>query len=386
MTSEETGRDRRELLRRAEAAFRAGRLAEAENCFRQVLAASPEQADALHFLGLLAHHRGENEVALPLIRRSIEIWPDWPVFHQNLGGIFLALERPAEAAACFARALELEPESFLTLGSLVMAHDALGDRACARNFGQRCLEAKDRAACAGRQGKALPAGLRAPGFRADRPAENVIAFSLFGDNEYYARYAVENAIGRRFVYPEWTCRFYVDTAVPEPVVARLVREGAQVVRMGVRASGNEGLFWRFLAANDPGVRYFLCRDCDSVLNLRERLAVEEWLESGFPFHLMRDHVVHTELILAGMWGGVGGLLPDVMAELPAFLRGYAGRWADQAWLRQRVWPLIRAVALTHDSNYRIGETRDFPRLGRLPGGAHVGGAMPGKGPQAEFRA
>lgn len=378
------GNELRDLLRRAEAAFRAGRLAEAEECFCQVLAATPGQADALHFLGLLAHHRGENDKALRLIRQSIEVWPDWPVFHQNLGGILLALGLPAEAAASFERALALEPGSHLALGSLAMAHDAQGDRVAAARYGQRCLELKDRAALAAYRGRVLPRTLRAPGFRPDRPAENVIAFSLFGEGEYYGRFAVENAIARRFLYPEWTCRFYIDSAVPEPVVAALVREGAQVVRMGMRATGNEGLFWRFLAANDPGVRYFLCRDCDSVLNLRERLAVEEWLESGAPFHLMRDHLVHTELILAGMWGGTGGLLPDVMAEARSFLAGYAGRWADQAWLRQRIWPLIRHVALTHDSHYRLGETRDFPRLGRLPGGAHVGGSMPGKGPQAEF--
>ena len=39
------------------------------------------------------------------------------------------------------------------------------------------------------------------------------------------------------------------------------------------------------------------------LTAREEAAVSEWLESGFPFHSMRDHRQHGTEILGGMWGG-----------------------------------------------------------------------------------
>jgi hypothetical protein len=56
------------------------------------------------------------------------------------------------------------------------------------------------------------------------------------------------------------------------------------------------------------------RDADSVLNLRERLAVDDWLASGRWFHIMRDWWSHTDLVLAGMWGGVAGVLPPCAAD------------------------------------------------------------------------
>ena len=45
----------------------AGRLAEAEAIYRQVLAQLPDHADALHLLGALACHTGHHAAAIELI-------------------------------------------------------------------------------------------------------------------------------------------------------------------------------------------------------------------------------------------------------------------------------------------------------------------------------
>ncbi len=44
----------------------AGRLREAENLYRQVLAQEPEHAGALHFLGAIARQTGRNDVSVEL--------------------------------------------------------------------------------------------------------------------------------------------------------------------------------------------------------------------------------------------------------------------------------------------------------------------------------
>jgi protein O-GlcNAc transferase len=49
----------------------AGRLNEAERLYREVLQADPRHADALHFLGVLAHQAGRNDVAVDLIDKAI---------------------------------------------------------------------------------------------------------------------------------------------------------------------------------------------------------------------------------------------------------------------------------------------------------------------------
>ena len=48
---------------------------------------------------------------------------------------------------------------------------------------------------------------------------------------------------------------------------------------------------------------FFSRDLDSRINDRELAAVNEWLDSEKPFHIIRDHIDHGHVpILAGLWG------------------------------------------------------------------------------------
>ena len=55
-----------------------------------------------------------------------------------------------------------------------------------------------------------------------------------------------NLVLSRTVYPGWSCRFYVDAAVPKPCVAFLRDNGADVAgtsRMNIPASACSSASW-----------------------------------------------------------------------------------------------------------------------------------------------
>src|SRR6516162_143480 len=62
---------------------REGRLAEAEQMYRQVLRWQPDQPDAYHLLGLLAAQLNQPGDALPLFERAITLNPIVPEYHAN---------------------------------------------------------------------------------------------------------------------------------------------------------------------------------------------------------------------------------------------------------------------------------------------------------------
>jgi hypothetical protein len=129
---------------------------------------------------------------------------------------------------------------------------------------------------------------------------------------------------------------------------------------------------RFHVADDPEVARYLVRDCDSLVNAREAAAVSVWLESGKPFHVMRDWWTHTDPILAGMWGGVGGVLPPIAPLIESYRSKEieTPNW-DQWFLRDRIWPSIRSSALVHDRLFASQGSLPFP--GTQPfGNLHVG--------------
>ena len=69
----------------------------------------PNEPNALHTLGVLAHQAGQNEFAADLFRRATDLAPMDAEFHDHLGMAQAALGRWEEAAASLGRAMELEP-------------------------------------------------------------------------------------------------------------------------------------------------------------------------------------------------------------------------------------------------------------------------------------
>ncbi|HSV58206.1 MAG TPA: hypothetical protein VLJ19_04840 [Variovorax sp.] len=120
--------------------------------------------------------------------------------------------------------------------------------------------------------------------------------------------------------------------------------------------------WRFLVADDPEVTRFLIRAADSLLSEREQMAVQAWTESLYWFHHLRDYFTHTELILAGLWGGCRGVLPPLKPLMVHWLARQRDltRFADQIFLREEVWPLLRQSVLNHDEIFGFHDARPFP--------------------------
>ncbi len=90
---------------------RAGRFAEAEGIYLQLLASEPENPDLLHLLGLVSHHTGRHAEALELIHRAIAINPNMAPYHNNLGTLLIELRDYERAMAAYHVALRLEPNS-----------------------------------------------------------------------------------------------------------------------------------------------------------------------------------------------------------------------------------------------------------------------------------
>jgi protein O-GlcNAc transferase len=89
---------------------RAGRLADAEKLYRQILMADAQHADALHLLGVLAHQLGRHEAAVDLMGKAIAQNGKVPAFHNNLGNAMTALGRLDDAGVCYVQAILLKQD------------------------------------------------------------------------------------------------------------------------------------------------------------------------------------------------------------------------------------------------------------------------------------
>lgn len=297
--------------------------------------------------------------------------PQHPELLLNLAVCLSLSRQPGPAVERIHELLRLEPDNVVAHDSLCNCLSQLGQFEQAAVAGSRALTLKDLGHRLPPQAWRLPDARPADWAGAPGKAA-VVAFSLWGTNPRYLRGAIDNALMAPQVYPGWTLRFFVDDSVPAELCRTLKALGADLVLEPPGQGMRQRLAWRFKVANDPTVGRFLVRDVDSVVNLRERAAVDEWLASECWFHVMRDWWTHTDLMLAGMWGGVAGVLPD----LTDLLNNYQPATAetpniDQLFLREKVWACVRQSCLVHDRCFTPSGASLWPEADP-PGNAHVG--------------
>lgn len=103
----------------------AGRLTEAEDGYRRLLADDPENAEVLHLLGILRAQRGDLREAYELVTRASSLAPDNAACRHTLGEMYLSEGRLDEARQAYDAARQLNP-------NLASAHAGLGQVAFLR--------------------------------------------------------------------------------------------------------------------------------------------------------------------------------------------------------------------------------------------------------------
>lgn len=186
-----------------------------------------------------------------------------------------------------------------------------------------------------------------------------ISYSLYGKNPKYTSGMIKNCEVRNEFYPEFDFLIYYDSTVPSNIIDTISNfTGIHLIKMST--GGDElsatKMMWRFeeFFSNEPKI--VLSRDADSLLNIKERLAVEEWLRSDNHFHIMRDHPWHTSSIMGGMCGirvtndWNLSALQKPYSNIFRDVRNKNTSWGfDQNFLNTYVYPVIKNTSTKHCS-------------------------------------
>jgi tetratricopeptide (TPR) repeat protein len=122
------------LLQLAREHHQAGRLAEARVIYAQILLEDPQNDQALHLLGLVHFQLRQFAPAAEYFRRSIQVNPNLPESHYNLGHALLAAKDADGAIAAFEKVIALRPDdgrAFNALGTALLSRDRLPEAVAA---------------------------------------------------------------------------------------------------------------------------------------------------------------------------------------------------------------------------------------------------------------
>lgn len=194
--------------------------------------------------------------------------------------------------------------------------------------------------------------------------KKVIAFNLWGDNPTYNIGAIRNAEIAKSIYPDFECWFYIHReTVPIETISNLQKlNNTKIIFKDGDLNICKPMMWRLEAIDDPDVEIMLSRDTDTRFWKREKFAVDEWINSGKLFHIMRDHPCHSAEILGGMLGTrKNPEIPNWTSIMNTFdqsnNQGYSQKnyGYDQNFLRDYIYPIIKNNSLIHASFYQYEE-------------------------------
>ncbi len=219
-------------------------------------------------------------------------------------------------------------------------------------------------------------------------SKKVISFSLFTnenndlrkkkylDNDIYMLGAIVNIVEAQNIYPGWVCRFYVHTNVP--IKEKLLeRDDCEVI---IIESNIPPMYWRFFVVDDPNIDLCIIRDTDSIVNIKEKNAVDEWINSNYILHTMHDHFHHARVIMGGMWGlKLKDKNINIVKKIYNYCDNKKFNWSysdDQKFLRDYVFELYKNNVIDHNSNTlpkRLFEhSKCFPESTALKYGTFIG--------------
>ena len=180
--------------------------------------------------------------------------------------------------------------------------------------------------------------------------KKIITFSLWGNKPIYNIGAIKNAKLAKIYYPEFECWYYIHNSVPTSTIEELKQnDNVLLIFKNEDLSTCKPMMWRHTSIDDPNVEVMMSRDTDSRISLREKLAVDEWLQSDKLFHIMRDHPYHGYPIQGGMFGTRKNPKIPSWTSLIKDIKQNGDRGYDQEILKIHFYPILKDDSMIHAS-------------------------------------
>lgn len=179
--------------------------------------------------------------------------------------------------------------------------------------------------------------------------KKVISFSLYGNDPIYTIGCVRNAEIKNQIMSDWEMWVYHDKSVNDIILSKLLVLGVKLIDTDIDVKF--GRLWRFLPSSESDIDYFISRDTDSRLSMRDVVSTEEWINSGKEFHIVREHPLgHHWWMNAGMWGCKKGSIINIkklIEDYSLISTNSNDKFFDQYFLEQVIYPLTKNKSLIH---------------------------------------
>lgn len=190
----------------------------------------------------------------------------------------------------------------------------------------------------------------------------VISFCIYGSNIKYCKGIDENLKIMKKRMEKFNAFIYIGTEVPEEYI-QLYKSYDFVQLFYTHKPGAYNMIARFLAIDEPNVDIMIVRDADSRLHNRDRWIIDNFINSSYGSHTIRDHPWHTARMMGGLFGIKKNAFSFNMIDLynqynPSNdISGISWQY-DQTFLRNVIYPILKKNMLIYVFHPKIQLEKD----------------------------
>lgn len=187
----------------------------------------------------------------------------------------------------------------------------------------------------------------------EKPRNISTHYSLWGNKADYVFALIDSCLIQKVTYPNSAINIYIDETVNSQILDIFKIFNALII-LKERSIGLSGTFWRFDGLFQGGNCLNVFRDADSVITKRE---INIWnyclnhFDEKYCSYFIRDHWMHTHLILAGMFGIHVQFEKDDIEEAIKRYPNKHLRLTDQLFLAEYIWGGLKDRSIQFDRYY-----------------------------------
>lgn len=180
----------------------------------------------------------------------------------------------------------------------------------------------------------------------------VFSFSLFGNNRKYSDPLFVNLDIIKSNFFNYEVNVYYDNSVPSNIINELKNKGVNLLEMkALFNTSTEKMSWRYAPIFNIENECCIIRDTDSLISNREIQLINEWINTTYNFHIIRDHPLHNMPIMGGLFAIKNPLFDKFKKQYDSKFSKYITLEynGDQLFLAHEIYPFVLKESLIQTS-------------------------------------
>ncbi len=175
----------------------------------------------------------------------------------------------------------------------------------------------------------------------------VISYAIFGEEDFYRKGLKKNIEIAKYLFDDWVLQIRVSNKIDKSFIKSLESSNTDII---IEPDDSSRKMWRMLPM-ETNYEAVIVRDIDTRLMDRDRILVDDWINSKYKFHICRDNPGSEQPILGGLYGGK---CPNLN------IKKYWRKWIlekeqqifiwDMGFLKRYVYPQIKNDLVVYTEN------------------------------------